>query len=188
MTTNIYFVRHAESKYTPKDDDFSRPLSEKGKEDVEKVTKLFKDLDISKVLSSPYVRAVHTVESLAKDKGLEVELVEDFRERTVSSEYLDHKEFKIFVESQWNDFDYSMEGGESLKQVQERGIKSLKEVLQKNSDNNIMIGTHGTWLGAILNYFDKKHNYEFWKSLKMPDIFLLKFEDGELKLIEHIEI
>ncbi len=186
METNIYFVRHAESNFTPDDDNYSRPLSAKGKEDAEKLIKYFRDIDITKVLSSPYHRAVHTVECIAENKDLEIERRDDFRERTVADRYLDDEEFINFVESQWNDFDYSIQGGESFNQVQERGIKALEEVIQLYAGENMIIGTHGTWLAVILNYYDEKYDLEFWKTLKMPDAFLLKFIDGKLMNIERL--
>ncbi len=186
METNIYFVRHAESNFTPDDDNASRPLSAKGKEDAEKLIQYFNGINITKVLSSPYHRAVHTVEGIAEDKGLDIERIDDFRERTVADHYLDDEEFMNFVESQWDDFDYFLEGGESFNQVQERGIKALEEVIQQYAGENMIIGTHGTWLAVILNYYDEKYDLELWKTLKMPDAFLLKFIDGDLKNIERL--
>ncbi|OCL26612.1 hypothetical protein U472_11550 [Orenia metallireducens] len=188
MKTNIYFVRHAESNYVPKDDDFYRPLSEKGKNDVKRVTDFFKDLNITRVLSSPYIRAVHTVEGVSKDKNLDMEIIEDFKERKVANRYLNDEEFRNFVKHQWNDFDYCLEGGESLNQVQERGIRALNKIIRKYHNENIIVGTHGTWLGVILNYFDEKYDYNFWKTIKMPDIVLLSFENENLKFIKQIEV
>jgi len=186
VETKIYFVRHAESDFTPDDDNYTRPLTAKGKEDAERLIHYFSDIDITKVLSSPYHRAVNTVEGIAKDKGLEIELIDDLRERTVADRYLDDEEFMNFVENQWNDFNYSMQGGESFNQVQKRGIKALEEVIKQYAGENMIIGTHGTWLAMILNYFDERYNLEFWKTIKLPDAFLLKFVDGELKNIERL--
>jgi 2,3-bisphosphoglycerate-dependent phosphoglycerate mutase len=60
MITNIYFVRHADSSYTP--EELNRPLSEKGIKDAKKVTELLSHENITKVISSPYKRAIQTVE------------------------------------------------------------------------------------------------------------------------------
>lgn len=188
MSTNIYLVRHAESKYIPNDDDYNRPLSSKGKKDAKRLVKFFSDFNITKVISSPYLRAVHTVEVIAKDKDLEIELINDFRERTVANYYLNDEEFTKFVKLQWKDFDYYLDGGESLREVQDRGVNGLKEVVQQYNNENIIIGTHGTWLAVILNYFHEKYNYEFWMSLKMPDIFLLNYQNKKLKHIKHLEV
>ncbi|EOD00634.1 SixA phosphatase family protein [Caldisalinibacter kiritimatiensis] len=79
IPTNIYLVRHAEIKYTP--DDFVRPLSEKGKRDVDKVTNFFKDKVINRVISSPYLRAIDTIKYVALDKGLEIEEIYDWKHK-----------------------------------------------------------------------------------------------------------
>lgn len=63
MITNIYFVRHAHSTYTP--DEISRPLSERGFKDAKKVTKLLLEDNITRVISSPYRRAMQSVEGIA---------------------------------------------------------------------------------------------------------------------------
>lgn len=187
METNIYFIRHAESKYKPDDDNYSRPLSLKGKENAERLVKYFSNINITKVLSSPYHRAVQTVKGIADEKDLEIDLIDDFRERTVAHRYLSDEEFIEFVEKQWNDFDYSLAGGESFNQVQERGIAAFEEAIQQYVGENILIGTHGTWLAVILNYYDNRYDLEFWKTLKMPDAFLLNFTDGKLNYIKHLE-
>lgn len=188
VETSIYLIRHAESRYIPEDDNYSRPLSLKGKEDAESLTQYFGDFKITRVLSSPYLRASHTVEGIAEDKNLKIELIDDVRERTVADQYLDEKEFMEFVKCQWDDFDYSLEGGESLGQVQARGIKALKDIIKLYAGESIILGTHGTWLAVILNYFDEKYDYNFWKTLKMPDIFLLSFKGENLKYIKHMKV
>ena len=51
---------------------------------------------------------------------------------------------------------------------------------------NIVIGTHGNIMALIMNYYDKKYDYLFWKRLNMPDIYELSFEDKELISINKI--
>src|SRR5690554_4913325 len=106
VSTKIYLVRHAESKYIPNDDNYSRPLTSKGEKDAETLIGFFKEININKVYSSPYIRSVHTVRGIAKEKSLDIELMNEFRERTVSNNYLNDKEFIEFVKTQWSDFDY----------------------------------------------------------------------------------
>lgn len=184
MKTNIYFVRHAEINYIP--DEYSRPLTEKGKMDVLKLTELFRKYEVSKVISSPYLRAVNTVEGIAKDREIVIEIIDDFKERKVSDEWIE--DFTSFSKQQWCNFDFSLEGGESLNEVQARGVGALNNVLRKYNGENIVIGTHGTILAAILNYYDKGYNYDFWKSMKMPDIFKITFRDMRVKNIVNMKI
>ena len=184
---NLYFIRHAESIYRPEDEDFNRPLSEKGKADAKHLIDKFENIEIGKIYSSPYFRALNTVQGIAEEKELDIEIINNLRERKVAENYID--DFQTFSTSQWKDFKYSLPGGESLKEVQKRGIKALNKIIDNPQDENVNIiaGGHGTWLGVILNYFDKNYGYDYWKELKMPDIFLFEFENSNVKSIKRID-
>lgn len=60
--TELYFVRHAHADYS--EDEYHRPLSLNGIRDVERVTSLFNDQHIDAIYSSPYKRAIQTVQVL----------------------------------------------------------------------------------------------------------------------------
>lgn len=81
-TTYIYFVRHAHSIYTPEERE--RPLSEKGLQMARNVTAVLKQEQIDFVISSPYKRAMQTVEGVAEHFELSIQIEEDFRERLLS--------------------------------------------------------------------------------------------------------
>lgn len=184
---NLYFIRHAETIYSPEDEDFNRPLSEKGKADAKRLINKFENIEIEKIYSSPYFRALNTVKGIAKNKELDIEILDNLRERKVADNYID--DFQAFSSFQWEDFNYSLPGGESLKEVQKRGIKALNRIIDNHQDEeiNIIAGGHGTWLGVILNYFDKKYDYDYWKELKMPDIFLFQCKNNDVKSIQRID-
>ena len=86
------------------------------------------------------------------------------------------------VKKRWVDFDFHEKGGESLRSVQTRNIEALIEILEKHRDKTIVIGTHGTALSTILNYYDKNFGFEgfyriwYW----MPYVIRLDFTGGEL--------
>lgn len=182
MITNIYFVRHADSLYTP--DEFNRPLSEKGLRDAKKVTELLSHKNITKVISSPYKRAIQTVEGIANYFELPILLDVGFRERKLADSSVIN--FDEVILKYWEDFDFSLTGCETGYVAQERGVQSLKSILNKYSGENIVIGTHGNIMILIMNYYDKKYGYNFWNSLDMPDIYKLSFEDSVLINVERI--
>lgn len=82
MRTEIYMVRHAHSNYSK--DEIGRGVSEKAMKDIELVTEFLNDEHIDVIISSPYRRAIETVEGTAKSLGLEIELEERFKERVLS--------------------------------------------------------------------------------------------------------
>lgn len=174
--TTVYFIRHAEPNYDNHDDK-SRELSNKGLQDRKLVTNFLLDKHIDAVLSSPYKRAIDTVADFAQLTNLEIETVEDFRERRVDSEWI--ADFHTFCKKQWEDFNYKLSDGETLKEVQSRNIEALDRVLKTFNGKNIVIGSHGTALSTIINYYDKTFGYFEFEKIKnlMPLVVEFTFED-----------
>lgn len=173
--TNIYFVRHAHSVYTP--EELTRPLSEVGRKDSQRITKILEGKNIDYILSSPYKRAIQTVEGLAEVLNKEITLVEDFKERKLAGKPVE--DFQMAISKVWEDYSFSHEGGESNIVAQKRGITALKQVLNVYEDKNIVIATHGNIMSLMMNYFNKNYDLTFWENLQMPDIYMLSFNRQE---------
>ncbi|PFR13133.1 histidine phosphatase family protein [Bacillus anthracis] len=171
--TTIYFVRHAHSTYTKEERE--RPLSEKGHLDAENVTRLLKDKHIDVVLSSPYKRAIQTVQGIANTYHVSIEIEEDLRERLLSSEPV--ADFNDAIENVWEDWSFAYEGGESNDVAQRRAVTCMQSILKKYKGKNIVIGTHGNIMVLLMNYFDSKYDFQFWKTLHMPDVYKLTFDN-----------
>jgi phosphohistidine phosphatase SixA len=78
----ILLVRHAKAGQRGKYDgpDEERPLSKKGWRQAEGLVEALKGYGVSRILSSPYVRCVQTVEPLADALGLTVEPADELVE------------------------------------------------------------------------------------------------------------
>ncbi len=171
--TSIYFVRHAQPQHSW-EDDRTRPLTCEGLEDSKKVTDFFDGLKVDCYFSSPYKRSFDTIKESAKVHGMNIVTDERFREREkgINGNGLD------MIRKRWSDFDLHEEGGESIRMVQKRNIEALLEVLNNHSGKSIVIGTHGTTLSSILNYFDPSYCYDDFLRIidYMPYIIRLDFE------------
>ncbi len=178
--TNVYFVRHAEPDYN-NHDDLLRPLTDKGMKDRIKVTNYLMDKKIDVILSSPYIRAIDTVADFAKNVGLSIETVSDFRERKIDSSWIE--DFNAFSKKQWSDFNYKLTDGESLNEVQQRNIRALEEVIFIHKGKNIVIGSHGTALSTIINYYDNRFNYDNFNVIRSLMPWIVKFVYNDLKCV-----
>lgn len=175
--TAIYFVRHAMPDKTVHDNR-TRPLTEEGIKDSEKVTELLCGRDIDVIMSSPYKRSIDTVRNLAESLGKEILTDDDFRERSAGAWHGDN--FIEFIEKQWADFNYRILDGECLASVQERNIRALERVLKNYRDKTVVIATHGTALSTIINYYNTE--YDFHSFMRIIDFmpYVVKMEfDGE---------
>lgn len=180
--TNLYFVRHAHSKYTL--DELERPLSDRGFSDVTKVNELLKTENIDIVASSPYKRAIQTVEGIIVHSGKEIEILEGFKERLLSA--VPVEDFNLAIAKVWKDYSFSWTGGESNIVAQGRGVDTTYTLLDKYIGKNVVIGTHGNIMVLIMNYFDSQFGFSFWKNLDMPDIYKLTFDGRELRSVNRL--
>ncbi|MBJ8103145.1 MULTISPECIES: histidine phosphatase family protein [Bacillus cereus group] len=183
--TTVYFVRHAHSTYTKTKEERERPLSEKGHCDAENVTRLLKDKHIDAVISSPYKRAIQTVQGIANTYNLSIQLEEDLRERLLSKEPV--TDFNDAIQKVWEDWTFAYEGGESSNIAQRRAVICMQNILGKYKGKNIVIGTHGNIMVLLMNYFDPKYDFQFWKTLHMPDVYKLTFDNNRFISAERIE-
>jgi 8-oxo-dGTP diphosphatase len=78
----IFLVRHAHAgkRSEWEGDDTARPISSRGAVQTEAVTSLLARRPVKRVVSSPYVRCVQTIEPLAAVAGLSVEVDERLAE------------------------------------------------------------------------------------------------------------
>lgn len=181
--TTIYFVRHAEPNYN-NHDDTTRELTDKGMADSKLVTQFLDDKKVDIVFSSPYKRTIDTIKDFSEKCGLEIHIENDFRERKIDSCWID--DFIAFSKAQWKDFDYKLSDGESLREVQTRNILALNRILSKHKNKTIVIGTHGTALSTIINFYDNMFGYDNFEKIKklMPWIVKFTFQDNVCLEIE----
>lgn len=177
LMTKVYFVRHAQPKHDWKDDR-TRPLTEEGKKDSAIVLEFLKDKKIDTFYCSPYKRSLDTIVDTAAFFDKEIITDERLREREKGLDGNNHGMFQ----KRWDDHDYHEEGGESLAMVQKHNMEALNEILSENIDKEIVVGTHGTALSTILNFYDSDFACEdFLRIIDwMPYIIELDFEDNEL--------
>lgn len=174
--TTVYFVRHAHSIYSK--DELNRPLSEKGFLDAHNITQQLKQIDIHAIYSSPYKRAIQTIEGIANLKGLSIKTIDALKERALG--IIQDNNFQRAVQKVWDNPELSFEGGESNKTAQQRAIDAFLYILDCQMDKQIVICTHGNILTLILNYFDNNIGYEFWKGLQMPAIIKCCFQNNKM--------
>lgn len=191
--TRIYFVRHAQPVHSHTDDR-TRPLTDEGLRDTHLVLDTLKDMQIDAFYCSPYKRSLDTIASTAEYFSMQITTDERLRERQSGKKGNGGVgvSFKDMINKRWSDKQWHEEGGESLSMVQERNIKAVKEIAAVNDGKTIVIGTHGTALSTIMNYYDPDFGAEdFFRIVDwMPYIVELDIENGDLVSkteIAHIE-
>ncbi|MGF6355583.1 2,3-bisphosphoglycerate-dependent phosphoglycerate mutase [Paenibacillus sp. 4624] len=176
--TSLYFVRHAESRFI-EGQERERGLTEQGDLDAAKVARILHTEDVEVFYSSPYLRAVHTIQRLADLCGKSVFIEEDLRERTLSSPHVKHDDFYEAKRQLYLDTTFAFPGGESGIQAQKRAVNTIEQMLGEHRGKKVVIGTHGDIMTLIFQHVDPSYGFEFWKSTTMPDIYRMDLDQAD---------
>jgi 8-oxo-(d)GTP phosphatase len=78
----VYLVRHAKagSRHRWSGPDEERPVTHRGRRQARRLIERFEGLEIERIISSPFLRCVQTVEPLARARGLDVETADELAE------------------------------------------------------------------------------------------------------------
>ncbi|MED0969522.1 histidine phosphatase family protein [Bacillus paramycoides] len=187
MNTYIYMVRHGES---PKleGDERTRGLTEKGKMDTRRVTDVLNTEGIDTFISSPYSRAMLTIEESANFHEKEILVYENLKECMFSNEdkIISDKEVYPLVKKMFSNPDFALNEGESYVHCQRRVARVLKEILMNFQGHKIVIGTHGLVMTLMMNYFDNQYGLEFLMNTSKPDIYKMEFKEEQLMNVERL--
>jgi broad specificity phosphatase PhoE len=158
----IYLMRHGETLYQSAVSEGAignGALTERGREQIAAAALLFRGVPIDRVYASPLTRAHETARIIAQEKDLDVLLSPDIREITPddagtagkSIADIFHEVQRFFKESEtsWDD---PYLGGESFRQVQDRGVRFMNSVLSQDDWQTILVVAHGGINNALLAY------------------------------------
>lgn len=184
MQTTVYFVRHAQSDGRDKNE-MTRPLTGQGMLDRMTAVEYLGDAPLCAVYSSPYLRAVTTVQPLADRLGLPVVPVWDFRE----GETGDTAGIADLRQRQWLDRGFAAPGGESFAQVQQRVVQALMTLVDQHPGGTVAVGCHGMMLSTLVQHFRPDFDYEAFQRVRglMPWIVEVVFEGADFRSLRSID-
>ena len=176
----ILLVRHAESvppaSGVGAESERDRPLTDRGLRDANFLAASLADIKPDRVSSSPYRRSIQTVTPFARKHGLEVELIEDLRERLLSPDPL--PDWKAQLKRCWEDFDYAPPGGESGNVAQARVLAVLDDLRGKHPSGVLVVGSHGNLISLALAAFRPEVGFAFWQAMPTPAVYRIEYRDG----------
>ncbi|GIO23763.1 histidine phosphatase family protein [Oceanobacillus sp. J11TS1] len=175
VNKNIYIIRHCEAESQAPD----APLTAKGKEQARELSKFLFERNLDRIVSSPFLRAIQTIEPFAAEKHLEIEVDHRLRERVLSS--VSMPDWMEKLEATYNDFNLKYEGGESSNEAIRRIVEVVHSLIANDSQNSLIVA-HGGIISLLLHHYDKRLSFETWRNLSNPDVYELQISDNNHQL------
>ncbi|WP_447007220.1 histidine phosphatase family protein [Saccharothrix isguenensis] len=182
MRAELILVRHAEpllpSPGGP--DDYHRQLTEVGIAQAERLIDGLVQTMPSVIASSPYLRAMQTVEPTARATGMTIQTHHDLREWDSGLEptpdYARH-----YAES-WADPHSARPDGESLQQLTDRATAVLRSLARQHPNGTVIVGSHGTFIcRALVGFGFATIDWPFSHGMPMPAIYHIHFTDRGIR-------
>ncbi|WP_210365814.1 histidine phosphatase family protein [Bacillus sp. REN3] len=178
MTKKMYVVRHCEARGQAAE----AQLTEQGEKQAEFLAEFFSDKKIDRIVSSPFLRAIQSVEPLSRKTNIKIEIDDRLSERILST--TDLPDWYEKLKETFNDEELKFEGGESSLEAMNRIVSVVDEVFKSETESTLIV-THGNIMSLLLKNFKSEFGFGCWKSLSNPDVFQLSLIGNEV-IIERI--
>ena len=197
--TTLYFVRHGESRanvekvFTGQTD---VPLSARGMRQAEELKERLLALKPDAFFSSDLLRAVQTVTPAAKALGLAVRPEKGLRE--IDGGLWEGKHIDEIARAYPKDYACWMEdiglarctGGESLEEVQARGLAAVLRIAKENDGKAVVLATHAAMIRTLTCAFRGLPLSEMQHIPFVPNASLseVRFERGAFTIVSYADV
>ena len=151
LATHVLLIRHGQSEGNAErrfGGHTATPLSPRGRRQAQATARALKGEEITAIYTSDLARAVETAQPLGNLLGLPVNSTSAFRERSVGvMEGLTFEDAAQQHPEQYaallhRDFEHVLTGGESYRQLLDRAVQKLDEIIAENKGGKIVIFSH----------------------------------------------
>ncbi len=132
-------------------------INKKGLEQADLLAETLKTLPIKAIYSSPLERAVETATPLARVKNLDIQQISDLMDTDVGrwagrslSELRRSRQWKILLN---NLSGFQFPEGETIQQVQDRVMKSLRKIVSNYKKDTIAIVSHADPIRLAIAFY-----------------------------------
>ena len=180
MTKKLFLIRHGKAEMEGSDRE--RILDKDGIIQAtslcKKIKSQFQDKSV-RLISSPFKRAIQTIEKLSEDFHVKIEENSSLEEINIGKDKNLSKH--EIIKKMWDDENFKVENGSSqsdhIEQIKVELNKILNDFYEK--DYNLILVSHGNSIGIILKYFlNQKFTFDDWKSISMPDMYSVSFDEN----------
>src|SRR5687768_7079587 len=178
----VFLLRHGETAWNKLGRVMGRtkvPLGADGIQQIQKIAPLVATLELDGIYTSPLRRAVQTAKVVAAGTNLPICESEGLNEIAFGDwtgrhfdDLIDDELYRRFIKSPAKTL---LPGGETISDVQRRGLSVIQEAAQKVPGGRFLFVSHGDVIRSILSYYMK---------LPLNEYRRLRVDNGSLSALQ----
>lgn len=195
-TTTVYITRHGQTEWNVQkrmQGHQDSPLTPLGVQQAEWLGKAMQDVHLDAVYASSSPRALRTAEIIRGEREIPLAAFDEFKEiRLGIWEGRDSGELEVQYPEQhqlfWGDPGlFSIPGGETFAEVQERALGKLRELIAFHEGGTILIATHTVVVKVLMAYFEGRAMEKLWDLPYIHPTCLCRIDitDGVPEIVLH---
>ena len=111
-------------------------------------------------------------------------MVPELRERELP--VMPAGDFDRVIRETWRVPTFAPAPGESNVMAQARALTAVRQFIKRHSGEHLVVATHGNLMALMLNAFDSRFEYEFWRTLSFPDVYQVAFRGTEYRGVQRL--
>lgn len=189
----LYIARHGETLWNTQkrmQGWGNSDLTDLGTKQAKLLGQHLKEIEFNQVVCSPLGRTVETAKLIIGDRPLEMSVNDNFKEMGFGSwegqspDTLRSKYPEAYKNLWTQAHNYVPVDGETFKELQDRIIKGLDQIIQANPKGNVLLVTHGMTIQVLLLHMKGLPLNQLWdRNVVHPSSLTVIDIDGD-----HVEI
>jgi 2,3-bisphosphoglycerate-dependent phosphoglycerate mutase len=170
----IYWVRHCSTTGQEPE----APLTDAGHAQARDLAHVLMRLGIERIVSSPYRRAVQSVEPFALASGNAIGTDMRLRERVLSTEAL--LDWQAVLRRTFDDDAYAAPGGETSRDAGDRAASAFRDCV--SAQKTTVVVSHGNLTSLLLRRLGYPLDFDASMRLSNPDVFAIRMSNGSFDI------
>ena len=167
----LHLFRHGQTNFNAEgrvQGQFDSVLTEDGIAQADAARSIVEALQPTAAYASSNVRARHTAEIMTQNLSLELNLRDELREIMMGE--MEQRLYADLAEThaehvaafRQRPADYKLEGAETFKQVQDRGVCAIEEIISAEKSGAVLIVAHGAILKTVFAHYAGVNLNDIW--------------------------
>jgi broad specificity phosphatase PhoE len=178
VPVDIILVRHAAVETDPNVQSALWPLSDAGRKDARSLAQSRLWRDVTRIFTSPELKAQETAHIIAGPNSMTVTAVENLREVERPHRQW-FEDYPAAVRAYFADPERATHGWESPRQAQERIVECIRELATWEPEGFAIAG-HGLSLSLYLSAITGREAATMWPAIRLPDVAVLSMPTARL--------